>query len=427
MVVWDNIIRILHNIEIKKVVDFSVLNSRNLNEIIDISLLQSIQDRLAEITGLAYNIVDFKGNPINNYSNFCDFCSKVRSTQEGMKICYQTNAHAGLEAAIRQQPYVFKCPAGLVDVATPIIVNNNYLGAIFFGQVRTNEDKVDPIKKSNYHSKMCKNNSELLQDFNKTKYIDYSKIKSIYSLVEIIVNLLVEKSELISVQEELSFNNIKLLKEREEKKRLEEKIKLYELNSLQMPISLDFMLNTLSTISSLALIEDAPKTQDMIYSLSELFRYNSKNIGTLVSLEKAIENIRIYLKIQSTRFGERIKYEIDIDERINKVKIPTMILLPFIEYSILNGLCPKKEGGLIEIKGYYDEKDAVIFIKDNGIGIQEDELFSILNGKCINGSLESNLYNANNVLIEYYGEEYKAIIKSEVNVGTTVSFKLPLA
>ncbi|AIY78583.1 histidine kinase [Clostridium botulinum] len=403
-----------------------MIGNRNLNDIIDIDLLKSIQDRLAEITGLAYNIVDFKGNPINNYSNFCDFCSKVRNTKEGMKICYDTNAHAGLEAAIRQKPYVFKCPAGLVDVAIPIIVNGNYLGAVFFGQIRTNKDKLEPIRKSNYYSKMCRNDDKLLNDFNNTKFIDYSKIESIYSLVNIIVNLLVEKSELSSIQEELSFNNIKLIREKQERKKLEEKLKFYELDSLETPISFEFILNTLNTISSLALIEDAPKTQEMIYFLTKLFRYNFKNIGNLVSIGKAIENIKTYLKIQSTRFGERIRYEINIDEKINDIKIPTMIFLPFIEYSILNGLCPKKDGGTIFIKGECCENNATILIQDNGIGISEDELFSILNGKCKKGSLGSGIYNANNVLVKYYGKEYKVNIKSQLNIGTNVSFKLPL-
>ncbi|NHL29306.1 histidine kinase [Clostridium botulinum] len=403
-----------------------MIGNRNLNDIIDIDLLKSIQDRLAENTGLAYNIVDFKGNPINNYSNFCDFCSKVRNTKEGMKICYDTNAHAGLEAAIRQKPYVFKCPAGLVDVAIPIIVNGNYLGAVFFGQIRTNKDKLEPIRKSNYYSKMCRNDDKLLNDFNNTKFIDYSKIESIYSLVNIIVNLLVEKSELSSIQEELSFNNIKLIREKQERKKLEEKLKFYELDSLETPISFEFILNTLNTISSLALIEDAPKTQEMIYFLTKLFRYNFKNIGNLVSIGKAIENIKTYLKIQSTRFGERIRYEINIDEKINDIKIPTMIFLPFIEYSILNGLCPKKDGGTIFIKGECCENNATILIQDNGIGISEDELFSILNGKCKKGSLGSGIYNANNVLVKYYGKEYKVNIKSQLNIGTNVSFKLPL-
>lgn len=65
---------------------------------------------------------------------------------------------------------------------------------------------------------MCRNDDKLLNDFNNTKFIDYSKIESIYSLVNIIVNLLVEKSELSSIQEELSFNNIKLIRENRRKK-----------------------------------------------------------------------------------------------------------------------------------------------------------------------------------------------------------------
>ncbi|AOR23645.1 PocR ligand-binding domain-containing protein [Clostridium taeniosporum] len=403
-----------------------MIGNENLNSIIDVNLLKSIQDRLAEITGLAYNIVDFKGNPINNYSNFCNFCSKIRNTKDGMKICYDTNAHAGLEAAIRQKPYIFKCPAGLVDVAVPIIVKGNYLGAVFFGQVRTNKDTLKPIKKSNYYSKICRNSTELLNDFKNTKFIDYSKIESICSLVNIIVNLLGEKSELRVIQEELGFINIKLIREKQEREKLKKQIKLHELDSLETPISFEFMLNTLNTISSLAIIEDAPKTKDMIYSLTKLFRYNFKNIGNLVSLEKAIENINTYLKIQSTRFGERIKYEINIDNKINDIKIPTMFFLPFIEYSVLNGLCPKKDGGTISIKGQCYENNAIILIKDNGIGISENELFKILNGKCKQGSLGAGIYNANNVLIKYYGKDYKVNINSKLNVGTCVKFKLPI-
>lgn len=45
-------------------------------------------------------------------------------------MCYSANAHAGLEAAIRKEPYIFRCHEGLVDVAVPIIVNYNYLGVI---------------------------------------------------------------------------------------------------------------------------------------------------------------------------------------------------------------------------------------------------------------------------------------------------------
>lgn len=403
-----------------------MIGNKDLNNIIDINILKEIQDRLAEITGLAYNIVDFKGNPINNYSNFCEFCKKIRKTREGMKICYDTNAHAGLEAAIRQKPYVFKCPAGLVDVAIPIIVNENYFGAVFFGQVRTNQNNLKPIKKSNYYSKMCKSDENLLKDFKNTKFVDYSKIESIYSLINIIVSLLVEKSEFNQIKDESGFTNIQLIKEKQNNENLKQRIKLQELELLETPISFEFMLNTLNTISSLSIIEDAPKTQEMIYCLTKLFRYNFKNIGKLVTLDQAIENIKTYLNIQSSRLGEKIKYKITIDSHIKNIKIPTMILLPFIEFAILKGIYPKKNGGTIYINGYCDSKEAVITIKDNGVGMSEDELFLILNGKCEKNSLGDGIYNVNKVLKKYYGVEHKVDIKSELNVGTYVKFRLPI-
>ncbi|SFC91066.1 sensor histidine kinase [Clostridium uliginosum] len=402
-------------------------NSGNLKDLIDLDLLQNIQDRLSEITGLAFNIVDFKGNPINNYSNFCNFCKKMRSTKEGMKLCYEANAHAGLEAAIRQEPYVFKCPAGLVDVATPIIMNNNYLGAIFFGQVKTNNEKFLSIKESNYCSKMFKKNPTLKKDYDEIKYIDYNKIESIFSLVKIVVNQLVEKSVLNSIQEDVNFNNIKLIKEQEERIKLEKQLKVLNLKLMQTPMKLNFEFNILNSISNLALIENAPKTQEMIYSLSDLIRYTSKNIGCEVTIGEEIKNIITYLKIQSSRFGKRIKYKVDIDENIKKIKILPMILLFVIEYSITNGLSPKKEGGTINIKGYILENDAIITIKDDGIGISENELFLILNGKCENEVVGMNIYNINEILANYYGKTYKADIRSKVNIGTTVRLKFPLS
>ncbi|MCY6960171.1 sensor histidine kinase [Clostridium brassicae] len=403
-----------------------MLSSKSLKDIIDIDMLQNIQDRLAEITGLAYNIVDFKGNPINNYSNFSKFCKKMRSTTEGMKTCCDANAHAGLEAAIRQKPYIFKCPAGLVDVATPIIVNNNYLGAVFFGQVRTNNDKLVPIKESGYYSKIYKKNPELEKDYQNTVYVDYYKIEAISSLVEIIVNQLIEKSVLDLMQEELNFNNIRFMKEREERVKLENQLKTYELKLLQSQVNYHFIFNILNTIARLALIEDAPKTQEVIYSLSELFRHTLKNIEQKVVFKEELENVIRYLEIQSIRFGKRINYNIDIDEKINKIKIPSMILQCFVENSIIHGLCPKREGGTINIKGYFCENNVIITIKDDGIGISEDKLFLILNKKYKKQFNGIGIYNANEILASYYGNEYTAKIESEVNIGTTVKLKIPL-
>lgn len=404
-----------------------MLNNRNLHDLIDVNILKNIQDRLGEITGLAYNIVNFKGIPINEYSNFSSFCKKIRSTHEGLRICCDANAHAGLEAALRKKPYIFRCPAGLVDVAIPIIVNDTYLGAIFFGQVRTNNDNLSSINNSNYYLKKHKNCSEFIDDYNNILYLDYYKIESIAYLVQIIVNQLVEKTYLKSIEEELNFNNIKLMKEKEYRIKLEEELKVARLTLLQSKINPYFLFNALNSISRLALIEDSPKTYEMIVLLAEFSRYTSKHIGSKVILEEDIENIILYLKIQSIRFKDRIKYEININDNIKKLKIPSMVLQCFIENAVIHGLCPKKEGGTIKIKGEILEKVATITITDDGVGISKDKLFLILNGsdRIKNNNVGMSIYNVNEILTRCYGKNYRVEIESEINVGTMIKLKFP--
>ncbi|KGM95775.1 histidine kinase [Clostridium novyi A str. 4552] len=397
-----------------------------LKEVIDAKLLKDIQDNMAKITNLAYNIIDFTGNPINKYCNFSTFCNKMRSTPEGVKMCYSANAHAGLEAAIRKEPYIFRCPAGLVDVAVPIIINENYLGAILFGQVRINDSKLLPIKQIEDCVNRRVISDNLKKCYGENIQMEYDKLVSIAKLVQLVVNQLVEKSQLALIKEELNFTNVKLAKEKEERLKLEEILKNYKIKIIQSNVNPNLLLNTLNSISRLAIIENANRTEEITYLLANLIRYASKNSGEKVTIQEELENMCIYLKIQTIIFGKRIRYKIDIDENMNTIKIPSMILQRLVENAVLNGLCPKKNGGMIYIKGYFLKNNIIIEIKDNGVGIPENKLYMLSN-------LKSNadecrwiqIYNVNEIMYSYYGDEYKMDIKSKVNRGTLIKLKIP--
>ncbi|NEZ48998.1 histidine kinase [Clostridium botulinum] len=397
-----------------------------LKEVIDAKLLKDIQDNMAKITNLAYNIIDFTGNPINKYCNFSTFCNKMRSTPEGVKMCYSANAHAGLEAAIRKEPYIFRCPAGLVDVAVPIIINENYLGAILFGQVRINDSKLLPIKEIEncVNRKVISDN--LKKPYGENIQMEYDKLVSIANLVQLVVNQLVEKSQLALIKEELNFTNVKLAKEKEERLKLEEILKNYKIKIIQSNVNPNLLLNTLNSISRLAIIENANRTEEITYLLANLIRYASKNSGEKVTIQEELENMCIYLKIQTIIFGKRIRYKIDIDENMNTIKIPSMILQRLVENAVLNGLCPKKDGGLIYIKGYFLKNNIVIKIKDNGVGIPENKLYMLSNLKSNAAECRwIQIYNVNEIMYSYYGDEYKMDIKSKVNRGTLIRLKIP--
>ena len=397
-----------------------------LNCLIDSKLLKDIQGNMAKITNLAYNIIDFTGNPINKYCNFSTFCKKMRSTPQGMKMCYSANAHAGLEAAIRKEPYIFRCHAGLVDVAVPIIVNDNYLGAILFGQVVMKDTKSSSIKEVDYSF-----NTELITENIKKYYgeiisMEYDKLMAIANVVHLVVNQLVEKSQLLLIKDELNFANVKLAKEKEEMAKLEETLKNYKVKIIQSNLNPNLLLNTLNSISRLAIIENANRTEEITYLLATLIRYAYKNSGNKVTIQEELENACVYLKIQTIIFGKKIKYKIDIDENMKNLKIPSMVIQSLVENAVINGLYPKKEAGVVYIKGYFIKNTIIIEIRDNGVGIPENKLYELSNLKNDNEDCQwKQIYNVNEIMYSYYGRNYNMDIKSKVNRGTLISLKIP--
>ncbi|MCE5221318.1 MAG: PocR ligand-binding domain-containing protein [Clostridium sp.] len=389
-----------------------MFNSKNLSlkDIIKSSLFKNLQEMLTEIVGLAYNIVDFKGNPVITYSNFSSFCKKVRSTEKGRNICCSSNAHAGLESALKKEPYIYICPYGLIDISIPIIANDEYLGSVLFGQIRTNENKFPPLKGLNDYSDEIEKDRYLKKEYFNIKYIEYDKIISMASLVYNSVNQLIQQ----------------IIEEKLQKEKLQEELKTSKLKVMQSEVNPHFLFNVLNSAANLALIEGADRTQQMLYSLAELYRDTSRNTGKKVNLEDEMKNVIKYLEIQCLRFGERVKYNINIDMKMNHIKIPSMIIQCFVENAVMYGISLKKEGGTIGIDGHILNNDAIITISDNGLGIPNDKLCLILNGQYKKESIGIGIYNANEKLAYYYGSEYKVKIESTLNIGTKIILKFPL-
>ena len=88
-------------------------------------------------SGLKASLVDKEGNTVvstENYVPDCRFCQLIKSDPQGRQKCRRSYARAGREAAKYGEPYVFRCHAGLVAWAVPIIINKHQ-GAVICGQV----------------------------------------------------------------------------------------------------------------------------------------------------------------------------------------------------------------------------------------------------------------------------------------------------
>ncbi len=404
-------------------------NIMHLKDIIDVDILQEIQDSYSDATSFAAVTVDYRGNPITRYSNFTKFCKLIRQNDKCRNACYQSDAHGGLEAARTEKPSIYKCPMGLVDFAVPIIVNGQYLGSILSGQVKLKDDELADLENIGKEIRDWTTDNEIVKAYEEIVVTSYNKIVAAAHMMFYMSNYIVEKGMVNLIQEELNNKNIKLLEEMNIRNELEKDLKDAELKALHSQINPHFLFNVLNTISRLSLIEEAPKTQETVHYLAEMLRYTLRTKDKMVLLEDSISYIERYLKIQSIRFGDRIKFEIDIPEEIKKVKIPFMTLQPFIENAINHGLESKEEGGIIKVIGYDLENDVMINICDDGLGIEEKKLAIILdedrNNSMISESIGIGINNVNRRLKHFFGDEYGIKIKSKVNKGTTVKIIIP--
>ena len=234
------------------------------------------------------------------------------------------------------------------------------------------------------------------------------------------------------MQEELHNKNLELMEEVKLRSEVEAALKEADLKALQAQINPHFLFNVLNTIGRLALLENAEKTQEMIYAFSDMMRYTLKKENTnIVTLKEEVEHVRNYLSIQKMRLGERLDYSIHIDEDAEEVMCPFMTIQPFVENAINHAIEPHAAGGKVMITGEQDGDIVTVRIIDDGKGIAPELIEKILDGN-YDPEAQGNdkntgigINNANKRLKYYYGPEFGIKINSEVGKGTEVMIKIP--
>lgn len=194
-----------------------------------------------------------------------------------------------------------------------------------------------------------------------------------------------------------------------------------ELKSLRMQINPHFLYNTLDTINWLAREKGVPEVGAMAKSLGDMMFYTI-NGSDFTNVEDEIKNINNYLMIQRKRYEERIEFSVDIPVELYPYKLPKLILQPLIENAIIHGLENKMKGGLVSISGRVKNKMLMLSVSDNGIGMTQEKIKTIL----LKDSSESiGVRNVNQRLQLYFGEQRGLEIQSIINVGTQVMISIP--
>jgi two-component system LytT family sensor kinase len=139
----------------------------------------------------------------------------------------------------------------------------------------------------------------------------------------------------------------------------------------------------------------------------------------LASLRDELQFIEDYLAIEVVRFGDKLKFERDVEPRALDMMVPSMVLQPIVENSIKHGLSPKVEGGRIRIASSVVGNRLLITVEDDGLGIDETKLLHLFEQQGI------GISNVNERLKVLYGNEFRLTIQSTPGNGTRTEIELP--
>ncbi len=210
-----------------------------------------------------------------------------------------------------------------------------------------------------------------------------------------------------------------------------------QMRALEAQINSHFLYNTLESINSIADIEGVESITIITKALGDMFRYSIKTDSELVPMQDEITHVLNYLTIQKMRYGDRLGFDIQMDERLQEERILKLILQPLVENSIYHGLEMKEGPGRIIISGRMNDRMIEIQISDDGVGMTDAQLqrverqLKVLPQFTEMGRRDKQSIGIQNIhsrIRLYYGEmvEFAGItVESELGRGTTVRVSIP--
>ncbi|MDI4648048.1 ATP-binding protein [Cohnella hashimotonis] len=202
------------------------------------------------------------------------------------------------------------------------------------------------------------------------------------------------------------------------KKSVRERLRM-EAAWLQAQIRPHFLFNTLNSIAALSEI-DNEKMSELLEMFGHYLRasFDFRNSERLVPLEHELGLVRSYLYIEKQRFEDRLSIHWEVNASLN-LRIPPLSIQPLVENAIRHGLLSRVEGGNLHIQVTENEHEAKISIADNGVGMDEDTVRRLMDGRP-DVSKGIGLYNTDRRLKQLYGKGLQ--IRSVPNQGTIIDF-----
>ncbi|MEK3705246.1 sensor histidine kinase [Paenibacillus sp. FSL R7-0198] len=252
----------------------------------------------------------------------------------------------------------------------------------------------------------------------------------------LMVSSTMEINELNEVYNQMVYRQNELTRVVHEKEIMQSRA---ELKALQSQINPHFLFNTLEAFYWSLEEKGDEEMARMVVAMSRLFRYiiSSSQQDEWVTIADELEHAERYLRIMQMRLGDRMQWEIQLDDAVRKVPIPKLLIQPLVENAILHGIESKLGPGKISIHvdALTEENLVRIEVRDDGPGMDELRLQSVIHalhgGPAVsNKGTGVGLINVHRRLKLYFGsqlgERCRLSITSKVGEGTVICFEIPM-
>ncbi len=193
-----------------------------------------------------------------------------------------------------------------------------------------------------------------------------------------------------------------------------------QLAMLRYQLNPHFLFNTLNSISTLVLLKQNDRANAMLGRLSSFLRYTLVNEPEAqVTIEQEVETLKLYLDIEKMRFEERLRARFDVDPRVAKARLPSLLLQPLVENAIKYAVTPQEEGAEIAVAARLAGERVQITVSDTGPGLNETTVRPSY-------STGVGLANIRDRLAQAYGVDHMFDSGAGPGGGFVVTLEIPL-
>src|SRR5262245_1212963 len=169
------------------------------------------------------------------------------------------------------------------------------------------------------------------------------------------------KSELEATQSQLGARQL-------EEERARKLALAAQLSSLESRLRPHLLFNTLNSISAL-IREDPERAERMVERLSALLRFSlDSSERNTVPLGDEVKIVADYLEIERARFGERLRFTIEIPDCLTQIEVPPFCLQTLVENSVKHAVSIKRAGAELRVKAESGAESVILSVSDDGPG-----------------------------------------------------------